>query len=195
MEKETENYNNHTDMPDDNSSSEVILTSFTIGEDEFALDIMKIKEIIKYQKITPIPKAPEFIEGVINLRGLVVPIVDMRMRFGLPSIATHKGLKIIIVQVEDKIIGILVDKVLNILKLPSESVLPPPAVVKGIESEYLLGICESGEKLILLLDLDKIFTINENVVLKGQDLPEEVLGKGLTDVKKSSTTQDTKKED
>lgn len=162
---------------DKGETKEVGLVSFGIGDGEYAIDIMGIKEIIRCQKIIPIPKAPEFIEGVINLRGLVVPVIDMRKRFDIPNPCIHPKSKIIICQVEDKIIGIIVDDVSDILRLPKDSILPPPRVVKGIESEYLQGVCKLEDNLLLLLDLDRILTTTEKVILEEAKAPKKKRGK------------------
>ncbi len=153
-------------IEDRDDPQEIIsIVCFKIGEEDYAIDIMDVKEIIRCQKIIPLPKAPYFIEGVIDLRGIVVPIIDMRKRFGIQSPSTHKGMKILIVKVNDKIIGMLVDRVSNIIKVPSDSVLPPPEISKEIEPEYLKGVCETDEGIYLLLDLDRILTEDEKVIL------------------------------
>ncbi|MFQ5900990.1 MAG: chemotaxis protein CheW [Thermodesulfobacteriota bacterium] len=142
---------------------EIQLALFRIGEDEYVVNIMRIKEVIKYQKITHVPKSPPFIEGVINLRGIVVPIVDMRKRFDIPSPSINPKVRIIIMQVEDRILGILVDEVSDVIKLPASSIMPPPKIIKGIEAEFLEGVCEVKERVLLLLNIDKILTVAEKV--------------------------------
>lgn len=147
------------------SEEEICLISFRIGDGLYSIHIGKVKEIIRYCKITPIPKAPEFVEGVISLRGMVIPIIDMRKRFGLSS-AVSSRTRIMIVQVDNKIVGILVDEVKKILKLPEENIQPPPEVAKGIGSEFLEGVCEDGEDILLILNMDRILTTTEKILLE-----------------------------
>jgi len=122
-------------------SDNIQLICFKLGAEEYGFDIMQIKEIMRYQKITPIPKAASFIEGVINLRGMVIPVIDLRKRFELPVDVNIKC-RIIIAQVETKIVGLIIDDVTDIVTLPKTSILPSPKTVKGVEVEYLDGTAE-----------------------------------------------------
>jgi purine-binding chemotaxis protein CheW len=140
---------------------------FSIGAVDFALDIMRIKEIVKPLKITTIPKAPRFIEGVINLRGNIIPIVDLRKRFGvkIPE-SPLSSERIIIAKLNGKIIGLIVDLVTNVLSLGKSDISPPPEIVKGISSQFIKGLGKVGSRLILLIDLDRILTVSERISLK-----------------------------
>lgn len=150
-----------------NSSTDIQLICFRLGTEEYGLNIMQIKEIIHCQKITPIPKSPSFIEGVINLRGMIIPIIDLRKRFELtPEISPKR--KIIIAQVESKIVGLIVDDVTDIITISSDSFLPTPAIVRGIEADYLYGMANTDRGLLLIINLDKILTAEEKGSL---DLP------------------------
>ena len=131
-----------------------------MGPEEYGFDIMQIKEIIRYQKITPIPKAASFIEGVINLRGMVVPVIDLRKRFELPVDVNIKC-RIIIAQVETKIVGLIIDDVTDIVTLPKTSILPSPKTVKGVEVEYLDGMADMERGLLLVLNLNRLLTAEE----------------------------------
>ncbi len=142
------------------------LILISIGNAFYAIDIMKIVEIIKYMPITPVPKAPEFMEGVIDLRGEIIPVVDMRKRFEIPANMTHEKLRIVIIKVIDKIAGLVVDEVREVLRVPAEKVLPPPKIVKGIESEYLSSVVSDRGRIILVLNLDRILTTTERVQFK-----------------------------
>jgi len=121
---------------------------------------MQIKEIMRYQKITPIPKAASFIEGVINLRGMVIPVIDLRKRFELPVDVNIKC-RIIIAQVETKIVGLIIDDVTDIVTLPKTSILPSPKTVKGVEVEYLDGMADMERGLLLVLNLNRLLTAEE----------------------------------
>jgi len=146
-------------------SNEVQLACFKVGEERYAADIMLIKEIILYRKVTPIQKAPEFIEGIINLREKVIPVINMRKRLGLHAIEPTASTRIIITKVEGKSVGVIVDSVLNVLRVGKGDIQPPPRIIKGIESEYLSGIVRDGEELILIFDMERVLTSTEKVRL------------------------------
>ena len=141
-------------------SDNIQLICFKLGAEEYGFDIMQIKEIMRYQKITPIPKAASFIEGVINLRGMVVPVIDLRKRFELPVDVNIKC-RIIIAQVETKIVGLIIDDVTDIVTLPKTSILPSPKTVKGVEVEYLDGMADMERGLLLVLNLNRLLTAEE----------------------------------
>ena len=141
-------------------SDNIQLICFKLGAEEYGFDIMQIKEIIRYQKITPIPKAASFIEGVINLRGMVVPVIDLRKRFELP-VDINVKCRVIIAQVETKIVGLIIDDVTDIVTLPKTSILPSPKTVKGVEVEYLDGMADMERGLLLVLNLNRLLTAEE----------------------------------
>lgn len=142
------------------------LVSFNLGKEEFAVDILKIQEINRIVEITKVPKSPDFVEGVINLRGKVIPIVDLRKRFGLPSSENTKDTRIVVVDIAHKVIGLVVDAVSEVLRLPAETVEPAPPMVAGIDSEYIDGVGKLEDRLLILLDLNKILTEDERGVLE-----------------------------
>lgn len=149
------------------AGQEVKFAVFTIGGIEFALDIMLIKEIIKPLKITVIPKAPRFIEGVINLRGGIIPIVDLRKRFGVKAAGAESAKeRVIITRVNGKAIGLIVDSVTDVISLDKKNISPPPEIVKGIKSQFIKGVGKLNDRLILLIDLDTILTASERISLK-----------------------------
>lgn len=141
-------------------SDSIQLICFKLGAEEYGFDIMQIKEIMRYQKITPIPKAASFIEGVINLRGMVIPVIDLRKRFELPVDVNIKC-RIIIAQVETKIVGLIIDDVTDIVTLPKTSILPSPKTVKGVEVEYLDGMADMERGLLPVLNLNRLLTAEE----------------------------------
>lgn len=142
------------------------LACFKVGEERYAADIMSIKEIILCRKVTRIPSAPDFIEGVINLRGKVIPVIAMRKRLGLTPAEPGGTARIIIIRVLDKDVGIIVDSVLKVLRVGKGEMQPSPRIAKGVESEYLKGIVKDGDELVLLLDMEKILTTSEKVGLE-----------------------------
>jgi purine-binding chemotaxis protein CheW len=142
----------------DDSGSLLQLVTFTISNEEFGLDILGVQEIIRTMEITRIPRAPKFVEGVINLRGKVIPIIDLRRRFGMESKAHDSQTRIIVVEINAMIIGFVVDSVSEVLRISSSTVEPPPAVVSGIESEYISGVGKLEDRLLILIDLDKLLS-------------------------------------
>ncbi len=142
------------------------LVTFSIGEEEFGVDILKVQEIIRTMEITKVPRAQDFVEGVINLRGKVIPIIDLRRRFGLDSKAHDKHTRLIVIEINNMIVGFVVDSVSEVLRIPASTVEPPPPVVAGMESEYISGVGKLQDRLLILLDLDKLLS-NEDMEALG----------------------------
>ncbi len=138
------------------------LVTFSIGVEEFGVDILKVQEIIRTMEITKVPRAQDFVEGVINLRGKVIPIIDLRRRFGLDSKGHDKHTRIIVIEINNMIVGFVVDSVSEVLRVPAGTVEPPPPVVAGVESEYISGVGKLQDRLLILLDLDKLLS-NEDM--------------------------------
>ena len=143
---------------DDNAphDGELQLVTFRIGDEEFGVDILLVQEIIRMLQITMVPRAPFFIEGVINLRGKVIPVVNMRTRFNKPAVEHDADTRIVVMELEQKIVGFLVDGVSEVLRIPASIVEPPPPVVAGIGSEYIKGVGKLADRLLILLDLDHL---------------------------------------
>jgi len=137
------------------------LVTFAIGEEEFGIDILKVQEIIRTMAITKVPNSPPHVEGVINLRGKVIPVIDLRSRFLLESKPHDNQTRIIVVDLHRVVIGFVVDGVSEVLRIQSNTVEPPPPVVSGIESEYIKGVGKLDNRLLILLDLDKLIPIEE----------------------------------
>lgn len=135
---------------------EVQLVVFKLDEEEYGVDILQVKEIIKLLGITRVPKAPWFVEGVINLRGSVIPVIDLRKRFNLSTIGAGDDCRIIVVIVDDLTVGIIVDSVNEVLRLNDINIETPPEMVGDIDGSYIKGIGKVEERLITLLDLDKL---------------------------------------
>jgi purine-binding chemotaxis protein CheW len=145
----------------------VQLATFKVGSEEYALDIMRIKEIINPLKITPVPKAPSFIEGVIELRGAILPIVDLRKRFDLPATQTTRSTKYIIVAIEGRIVGLVVDAVGEVLRISRGDLRPTPSLMEGDAAVYFLGVCHHDGRIIMVLDIDRILSSQEKISLLG----------------------------
>lgn len=139
---------------------------FKLAEQTYGVDIGTVAEIIRMESITRVPRAPEFVEGVINLRGRIIPVIDLRKRFGLPEGERTRQSRIIIVEIGGMTIGMIVDAVLEVLRIPAETIEPPPAVVDGVDIAYLRGIALWEERMIILLNLQKILYENEREALE-----------------------------
>ena len=141
--------------------SEIQVACFKLMDDLYAVDIMRINEIIRPQKLTALPKAPSFIEGVINLRGTVIPVVDLRKRFDMPPRPSSASTRLLIIRVAGQALGLVVDDVTEVITVPVKDIKPPPTVADGMAVYYLLGVCLAGDVLVMLLDIDKLLTTNE----------------------------------
>lgn len=148
---------------------DIQLACFKVGDELYALDIMRIREIIRPQKLTVVPKAPRFIEGVINLRGAVIPVADLRKRFDQPCSSDARKHRIIICTVSGRIVGLLVDEVLEVRRYGRQDVAPSPQFLKGPEAEFFLGVARRGEDLVMVLDLDRILSSDEQIALQRMD--------------------------
>ena len=144
------------------------MVGFFIGQEQFGVDILMVQEIIRKVPITSIPDAPEFIEGVINLRGNIIPVIDLRQRLNSMGIRERKGDPwILVLNVAGRVTGFLVDSVSEVLKIPNSSVMPPPdIVVEGLKSQYIMGVCKIDKGLLILLDFNRILEQEEIKKLK-----------------------------
>ena len=146
------------------TTSDVLLqlVTFSLLEEEFGLPILDVREIIRMTEITPVPNAPSFVEGVINLRGQIIPVVDLRKRFNLNATEIDDDSRIVVVEIVGNILGLIVDKVSEVLRIPVDSNSPPPGLVaNGLGSEYIRGITNHLEKMLILIDLKKVFDLQE----------------------------------
>lgn len=151
-----ESTENRVDLEDSTN-----LVTFRLGSGEYAIDIMQAKEIIKMEKITLIPNAPDFVEGVINLRGNIIPIIDLKKRFNLEETEGDKNTGIIIVKIEDVDMGIIIDSISKVVSISNSDIQPPPPMLSGIGQKYIKGVGKLEDKLLVVLDLEKLFTTDE----------------------------------
>jgi purine-binding chemotaxis protein CheW len=133
------------------------LVTFKLENEEFGVDILRVQEINRMMNITKIPNAPGFIEGVINLRGKIIPIVDLGKRLGFRNGTYDKSTRIIVVELDGLVLGFIVDSVSEVLRINENTVEPPPSIVSGIDSEYIEGVGKLDDRLLILLELNKIF--------------------------------------
>lgn len=147
------------------------LVVFRLGKEEYGVDIAKVQEIVRIQEITKLPQAPSFVEGIVNLRGRIIPIVDLKKRFNLEGEeSSEKEKRVIVVNVGGQTIGMVVDSVSEIIRLPREDIEPPPPIVAGIEAAYIEGVGKMDKRLIILLNIEKILTEREKEEIKGIEL-------------------------
>ncbi len=141
------------------------LVSFCLGDEEYGIEITKVQEIILIGEITRVPQTPDYIKGLINLRSMVIPIVDLRLRFGMELQAATDDTRIMVVNVDGKTIGIVVDAVSEVLRISEDQISPPPPTISGLGQEYLTGLVKLDQRLLILLDIDKILGQDEAVQL------------------------------
>lgn len=139
------------------------MVGFSVGSEVFCVDILKVQEIIRMVSITHIPNAPEYVEGVINLRGKVIPVIDFRKRMHMSVCddASERERRIVVATFGGNAIGMIVDKVSNVMKIAPEQITETSEIIKGIDSECLMGVGRVGEQLIVLLDIDRMFSQGE----------------------------------
>ena len=130
--------------------------TFQLANEEYGLEILRVQEIKGYSKITPLPNTPVEVKGVMNLRGAVVPIIDLRCRFGLPTVDYDRFTVIIVVTVGPKVVGLVVDAVSDVLNVPAKEVVATPDLGPGVDTSFLTGIARNGERLVSLLNIDRL---------------------------------------
>jgi len=145
-----------------NEHDEILqLVSFKIGNEEFGVDILRVQEINRMLQITTVPNTNNFIEGVINLRGKVIPVVDLRAKFGMGKIEHDKNTRIVVVELSNKTVGFIVDEVSEVLRIPKSITEAPPEMVSGINSEFITAVGKLEDRLIILLDLEKTLSTED----------------------------------
>lgn len=141
------------------------LVSFNIGDEEFGVDILKVQEINRMLEVTRVPNAPEYVDGVINLRGKVIPVIDLRRRFEMARKEHDKNTRVIVVELSGKVIGFVVDAVQEVLRIPRSVTEAPPSIVAGVNADYITGVGKLEDRLLILLDLEKILNQTEQTEL------------------------------
>ncbi|MEW6021587.1 MAG: chemotaxis protein CheW [Pseudomonadota bacterium] len=138
------------------NNNELEVLSFRLGKEEYGISILKVQEIRGYDAVTRIANAPAFLKGVINLRGQIVPIVDMRIRFALGQAEYDAFTVVIILNIGRQVIGMVVDSVSDVVTLAPEQVRPAPSIGGGIDADHLLGLGTVGERMLILLDIERL---------------------------------------
>jgi purine-binding chemotaxis protein CheW len=146
--------------------------SFKLGEEIFAINVSKVLNILEMKPITRVPKSPEYLKGVINMRGTVLPVVDLRIKFGLPENSVTVDTNIIVLSIEKEgetvLLGILIDAVREVLEFKTEEISPSPAIGTKYNSAFIQGMWRVGENFIMILDIDKVFSVDDTIDFKEQ---------------------------
>jgi purine-binding chemotaxis protein CheW len=146
----------------ENRSEEELLqfVGFRVGSEEFVIGILRVQEIIRAQQLTRVPNSPACMEGVMNLRGKIIPVIALRKRFGLEDVQPDKQNRIVVTEVQGSVFGFAVDAVSEVLRIPARAVEPPPRL-GPVEREYVAGVGKLGDRLLILLDADRLLSESE----------------------------------
>jgi purine-binding chemotaxis protein CheW len=147
------------------SNDLIQMVSFVIDREEFGVEILRVQEIIRLVEITRVPHAPPFVEGVINLRGKIVPVIDLRKRFHLSTREADKDTRIIVVELSDRVVGFMVDSVREVIRVDRHLIEPPPDLAIGIDAHFITGVAKLDDRLLIILDLDEVLTSDEEHAL------------------------------
>ena len=139
------------------------LVAFRLAGETYGIPIMLVHEIIRPCEITRIPRSPEYVRGVVNLRGKIVPVIDLRRRLALPDAVETGSTRIVVVEVEQGIVGMIVDGVSQVIRLPAAQIEPPSDLVADVETELVIGVGKLGDDLVILLDIPKTLHMDEHV--------------------------------
>ncbi|HTX99881.1 MAG TPA: chemotaxis protein CheW [Bacteroidota bacterium] len=142
------------------------LVSFSVGGEEFGVDILKVQEINRMLNVTHVPNAPDYVDGVINLRGRVIPVVNIRRRFGMDRRELDKSTRIVVVELAGQVVGFLVDGVREVLRIPKSIIEPPPALLGARKGDYITAVGKLEDRLLILLDLERILSMDETESLQ-----------------------------
>ena len=147
--------------------------TFNLGEEGYGLEILKVQEIIGMQEITKIPRTPDYVKGVINLRGKVIPVIDLRLKFGMEENEYNRKTCIIVVQVKREesnlILGIIVDEVSEVLDISGENIEAPPSMGTNVETHFIMGMAKTDNAVKILLDIDNVLSQQELAAIKPKD--------------------------
>jgi len=134
---------------------------FVLGKEEYGVDILKVQEIRGYEKVTPIPGAPAYLKGVVNLRGIIVPVIDLRIKFGLADPRYDSFTVVIVLRLASRVIGMVVDGVSDVVALTASEVKPAPQLGSLVDGSFLAGLATQGDRMVLLMDIEKFLSSAE----------------------------------
>lgn len=142
---------------------------FTLGNEEYGIDILKVQEICGYHHVTRIANMPDFIKGITHLRGVIIPIIDLRIKFSQSDVIYDNSTVVIIVMLSQRIIGIVVDAVSDVLTLMPEQICPPPEISSILSAEYLMGLGMLEERMLILVNIEKLLNSQEMALIQNID--------------------------
>jgi purine-binding chemotaxis protein CheW len=151
----TNNVSSITDKTNDDGNGKEFL-AFTLGQEEYGIGILKVQELRGYESVTRIANAPDFLKGVVNLRGIIVPIVDMRIKFNLGTPTYDDFTVVIILNISGRIVGMVVDSVSDVITLAPDQIKPAPEMGSSVDADYLIGLGTIDERMIILIDIDQL---------------------------------------
>ncbi|MBN1913189.1 MAG: purine-binding chemotaxis protein CheW [Candidatus Omnitrophica bacterium] len=140
--------------------------TFALGNEEYALEIRQVREIIGLMEITPVPQAANYVKGVINLRGKIIPVIDIRLKFGMPAVDYTRETCIIVLHIKEILAGIIVDRVCEVLDISADNIEPAPAFCNNLNTGLILGMGKIAERVVIILDIEKILLEDATSVLK-----------------------------
>ena len=150
-----------TDAVKTKVSTHLQVVTFHLGSEDFAVEITKVKEIILFEEITKVPQCASYIEGVINLRGSIVPVIDLRKRLGMAHKELGPETRIMISRIENRSVGMIVDSVSKVMKIPKSDILPPPESLTSLAKDYLVGLAKVDKSMFLVIDFEKVLSPSE----------------------------------
>ena len=158
------------DNTDGSLDNLIQLVSFRLGAEEFGIDILRVQEINRMVEITKVPQAPHYCEGVINLRGKVIPVIDLRKKFDMDVQEWNKNTRIIVCDVDGNVLGMIVDAVEEVLRIPSSTIEPAPRIAMSVNADYISGVAKLDERLLIFLDISRIACdINQSAAMETGD--------------------------
>lgn len=147
------------------AGDEVQLVTFRLARRDFACNVFEVERILRYQEPAPLPKAPDFLEGILQYGGSVVPVIDLRKRLGVPA-PVREETRIMIIETEHGRVGVVVDAVLEVAKVEAQRIMPPPSIVRGLAATFITGILPLGERTVVILAAAKLLTSKERLALE-----------------------------
>jgi len=145
---------------------DIQIVVFRVGGQEFAFNVFHVQRILRYEAPAPLPKAPAFLEGVLQIHGAVVPVIDLRKRFELSDAPIREETRLMVIELEALAVAVIVDAVLEVVRVQADTVTAPPSVVRGLAAEYIQGIISMGQRTIILLQTGRLLTSAERIALE-----------------------------
>ena len=146
--------------------------SFALGESQYCIDILKVQEIRTYEQPTRIANTPAFIKGVMNLRGNIVPIIDLRVKFGLPEQRYDTQTVVIVLNIAKRTVGVVVDGVSDVIAVPASEIKPPPELAASLDTQYLQGLATVGGQMLIIIDIERLMTSRDMAIMDEAATPE-----------------------